>query len=364
MQSGVVLHPSALPPAAPPPPLLFDAAAMAEAGGPGPVAAQYAQKHAVDVHPVRLTGQLGWAYWCSSGIVAGQLRRAWGAQLYMPIRQQMIVLGWHCYLMLAQPTHPCRPFPLLPQETVPAAVQFCDTSMAGELKATGDGASVCWLSPDHALLCLRSGQLLQLALLQQAAGGGARKVTVARAGAAPQPSCCCSLGDGGATARGGQPPALVFLGSAAGDSLLVHASPAIAASEATPAAVGTKRPADGGDSSLPTSKRLRLESFDAAVDATELERGGADVAGSAAGAAAQEGSAAAAAAAGGGSDSEDEEALIYGTALLAPTADAPAAPQQQLQRYQLKVLDSLANIGPVRDFVLADASAGEGAALL
>jgi len=52
MQSGVVLHPSALPPAAPPPPLLFDASAMAEAGGPGPVAAQYAQKHAMDVHPV------------------------------------------------------------------------------------------------------------------------------------------------------------------------------------------------------------------------------------------------------------------------------------------------------------------------
>ena len=54
MQSGVVLHPSALPPAAPPPPLLFNATAMAEAGGPGPVAAQYAQKHAMDVHPVRL----------------------------------------------------------------------------------------------------------------------------------------------------------------------------------------------------------------------------------------------------------------------------------------------------------------------
>lgn len=249
---------------------------------------------------------------------------------------------------------------------MPAAVQFCDTRMAGELKATGDGASVCWLSPDHALLCLRSGQLLQLALLQQAAGGGARKVAVARAGAAPQPSCCCSLGDGsGATARSGQPPALLFLGSAAGDSLLVRASPATAASKATPAAVGAKRPAEGGDSSLPTSKRLRLESFDAAVDATEPERGGADAAGGAAGAtAAQDGTAAAAAAAaGGGSDSEDEEALIYGTALLAPTADAPAAPQQQLQRYQLKVLDSLANIGPVRDFVLADASAGEGAAL-
>lgn len=91
MQSGVVLHPSALPPAAPPPPLLFDAAAMAEAGGPGPVAAQYAQKHAVDVHPVRPTGQLGWAVRCSSGILAGRLRRARGAQLCLPIRQQMIV---------------------------------------------------------------------------------------------------------------------------------------------------------------------------------------------------------------------------------------------------------------------------------
>ncbi len=262
----------------------------------------------------------------------------------------------------ANPSSLASPLLVAAQETVPAAVQFCDASMAAELKATGDGASVCWLSPDHALLCLRSGQLLQLALLQQAAGGGARKVAVARAGAAPQPSCCCTLGDGsGSTASSSHPPALLFFGSAAGDSLLVRASPAAAAADTTPAAAGTKRPADGSDSGLPTSKRLRLESFEAAVDAAEP-----GAAGSNDSSAAQEGAAAAAAegaSGGAGSDSEDEEALIYGTALLAPTADAPAAPQQQLQRYQLKVLDSLANIGPVRDFAIADASTGASCAV-
>lgn len=75
-------------------------------------------------------------------------------------------------------------------------------------------------------------------------------------------------------------------------------------------------------------------------------------------------------------DSEDEEAMIYGTALIAPAAPAaaptagggggtgggPGAGQlpgaaPQLQRYQLKVLDSLANIGPVRDFTIAEPGA-------
>lgn len=51
-QTGVVLHPSVLPPAAPPPPLAFDPRAMAEAGGPGPAAAAYAKRHAMDVQPV------------------------------------------------------------------------------------------------------------------------------------------------------------------------------------------------------------------------------------------------------------------------------------------------------------------------
>lgn len=53
-QTGVVLHPSALLPSTPPPPLTFDPGVMAEAGGPGPAAAEYARQHAMDVHPVRL----------------------------------------------------------------------------------------------------------------------------------------------------------------------------------------------------------------------------------------------------------------------------------------------------------------------
>lgn len=265
------------------------------------------------------------------------------------------------------------------QETVPAAVRFCDASQAAALKVTADGASVCWLSPESALLCLRSGQLLQLALLPQQAGGSARHLAVARAGAAQHPSCCCSLsgahraphmpGSAAAAAAGQAPqPALVFLGSAAGDSLLVRATPA--------AAAGTKRPAEAatgaageedGTADEPASKRLRLEGIEVGSAAAAVEA-------TAAAAAAAQGAAAAAAearaAAGGGpagSDSEDEEALIYGTALYSSAAGvAPAAaaavptPSWQLQRYQLKVLDSLANIGPLRDFAVAEPAAGAG----
>lgn len=238
-------------------------------------------------------------------------------------------------------------------------MQFCDTSQAAELKVTVDGASVAWIAPDTGLLCLRSGQLLQVVLQQQVAGGGAQRVVVARAGAAPQPSCVCSLGGAGAAGVPALPlqqqpePALVFLGSAAGDSLLVRAAPILPAG---------KRPADAAEAAeleAAPSKRMRLEGFDAAVAAPAAD--------SAAAAAAaeqrqqQEDAAAAAAAA---SDTEDEEALIYGTALMPATtalcaAGAAAAPAAvQPPQYQLKVLDSLANIGPLRDFAVAEAAGG------
>jgi hypothetical protein len=243
------------------------------------------------------------------------------------------------------------------QETLPAAVQFCDTSHASDLKVTADGASVCWLAPDTALLCLRSGQLLQLALLQQPAGGG-RRMALARAGAAPQPSCCCSLAR---NTSDGEQSALFFIGSTAGDTLLVRA--ATAASIA-----GAKRSADkaaavaAGEAqgSEPAAKRLRLESIDgAALGGSGAAPGGASAPGTAAQQLVDAAAATFADPAAAGSDSEDEEALIYGTALMASagTAAAPApAPTaaSQLQRYQLNVLDSLANIGPVRDFSIAD----------
>lgn len=75
-QTGVVLHPSALPPRAPPPQLnLFDARAMQAAGGPGPAAALYARDHATDVFPVSAC-RSGWPDWC--------VQRVGACQLYTP----------------------------------------------------------------------------------------------------------------------------------------------------------------------------------------------------------------------------------------------------------------------------------------
>ena len=387
--TGVVLHPSALPPAAAPPPLRFDVHAMAEAGGPGPAAAQYAEKHALDVHPV--SGGEGES---DAGAVVVHVGCAGGARGAVAWTAQALAACGAASATREPTAHP----PALQQETLPAAVQFCDGSQAAELKVTADGSCVAWLAPDSAMLCLRSGQLLQLAVLQQPGTGGDRRLAVARAGAAPPASRACSLtGDGGAVLQGGERhAALLFLGSAAGDSLLVSAATPAAAVK--PAA-GTKRPdsqevgeAEGGGKGAATeqaaSKRMRLESIE------EVAGGAGGAGGEGAGqqqqqqqqpvpgaahhvavpaAAAQQQqqggvqppAPAAAAAAAGGYDSEDEEALIYGTALIAPAGAAPpgaatataapAAPPQQLRRYQLRVLDSLANIGPVRDFAIADA---------
>ncbi|KAL4424540.1 hypothetical protein ABPG77_010120 [Micractinium sp. CCAP 211/92] len=323
-QAGVVLHPSVLPPRAPPQQLnLFDARAMQAAGGPGPAAAQYAREHAMDVFP----------------------------------------------------------------ETVPSAVQFCDSSQAGELRATADGASVCWLSRDTAVLCLRSGQLLQLTVVPKPGGGG-RALAVGRAGAAPQASCCCCLTQD----AGQQQAALLFLGSAAGDSLLVSATPSAGTKRQAEACAAAPASAEVGpeDHGRQEAKRLRLESME------EVAAGEGTAAAAAAGqeqsadSAQQaqqhqqqqqqqqqqtEGPAQAGGAAAADYDSEDEEAMIYGTALIAPAAAAAAtvpgageagtagaagataaaapAVEQQL-RYQMRVLDSLANIGPVRDVAIAD----------
>lgn len=223
---------------------------------------------------------------------------------------------------------------------------------------------MCWLSAESALLCLHSGQLLQLSLLAAAAGGAARRLEVARAGAAPPPSCCCSLpGPGLGPSRPGlaeAQPALFFLGSAAGDSLLVRASPVEDQQQAAP-----KRATHGGGE--PATKRFRLESTEvggagASGAPPEAQNGTHDGPAGASAALAAVGSVSAQAAAA-ASDSEDEEAMIYGVALGdGGGAARPAAATQQVQRYQLKVLDSLANIGPVRDFAVAEASVGGSAA--
>lgn len=68
-----------------------------------------------------------------------------------------------------------------------------------------------WLTPSVLLLALASGQLLLLSL--EVAAGAVHKIGLQKASNGPVASCACRLGQ-----------SHVFLGSWAGDSLLLHAA--------------------------------------------------------------------------------------------------------------------------------------------
>ncbi|KAI8464986.1 MAG: CPSF A subunit region-domain-containing protein [Monoraphidium minutum] len=183
------------------------------------------------------------------------------------------------------------------------------------LELEADGARGAWVAPNVLLLGLKTGQLVMVSLRFEGGGAAATKIAVAPAGGGPAVSCACSLG-----------PMLLFLGSWAGDSLLVRcATPAMLAAAAAAAAGG------GGGGMAPPAKRPRL----ARLASVDMGGGG-----------------------GGGGGKEEEEGEEEYRAALGRAASvsevAAKAAAADGGRYSLKVLDSFPCLGPMRDLVTAD----------
>jgi cleavage and polyadenylation specificity factor subunit 1 len=213
-----------------------------------------------------------------------------------------------------------------------AALQFCDTSTAG-WNLECDAAHAVWLSRSTAMVGLKTGQMILVEVVRL--GGGTVKIRVAKAGAAPAASAMTVLS-----------PSVAFIGSCAGDSLLIGCTLSTSATTATskksPAA--TQGGADGGGSGeAPDAKRRRLESSDAdhVKEATRAEEGNDDDA-------LNENKE-------GESEDEDEEALLlYGAEGDDTNTTTTAASSV---RCTLRVLDSFIGIGPVRSLVSSTSGA-------
>lgn len=213
------------------------------------------------------------------------------------------------------------------------ALAFCDTSTAG-WNLECDAAHAVWLSRSTAMVGLKTGQLLLVEIVRL--GGGTVKVRVAKAGAAPAASAMTVLS-----------PSVVFIGSSAGDSLLVGCTLSIGVT-----AAATKKstaiqsdPAVAVDGEAPDVKRRRLESADAdhVKEATEEAmdtEGNADE-----GQEIKE------------DESEDEEALLLYGAEGDDTNDGTSGASSV--RCYLRALDSFIGIGPVRSLV-SSASGSSG----
>lgn len=191
-----------------------------------------------------------------------------------------------------------------------SVLAFCDTSPAG-WNLECDAAHGTWLSRSTALLGLKTGQLLLVEVARQ--GGGSVKLRVAKAGAAPV-----------ASAMAGLSPSLVFIGSVAGDSLLVGCS--LSGAHHQPLAVNTSIPDGNGDRD---AKRRRLESADA--DKAEGQPDDVMI--------------------------DEEEVLLYGEVddLSSRGGTSGAAHL----RCSLKVVDSFIGIGPIRAMASSVSGASE-----
>ena len=181
-----------------------------------------------------------------------------------------------------------------------SVLSFCDTSTAG-WNLECDAAHAAWLSRSTALLGLKSGQLLLIEVARQ--GGGAVKLHVAKAGAAPR-----------ASAMSGLSHSLLFIGSIAGDSLLVG----FTLSGDVPNAQTNQQSEQFGNGRDP--KRRRLESADADHAEGQPE-----------------------------DDAmiDDEELQLYGD-IDDPTPGGSHSGSGHRLRCSLRVVDSLVGIGPMR----------------
>jgi cleavage and polyadenylation specificity factor subunit 1 len=170
---------------------------------------------------------------------------------------------------------------------VSECIKFCDKSMA-ESNLECDAARATWLNDNTALLCLKHGQLLLLVLEKR---GGSVTIKVAKAGSAPPPSAACTLASD-----------LIFLGSLAGDSLVVKLSLAVHGLNT-----------DDGDAKqqLPPSKRQKTDTNDDEED-----------------------------------DSMDEEEMfVYGM-------EDDDAGYSAMPSYKMIVADTLLNHGPINDIII------------
>jgi len=220
---------------------------------------------------------------------------------------------------------------LAPQAAA-AALSFCDASWA-EWNLDCDAARLVWISQTIGLLGLKTGQLV---LVELARSAGTWHVRVARAGAAPQPSCMAAL-----------TPSIVFIGSVAGDSLLVKCTLELKKDQKTAAIAIHSMTADGtgtpageagqGAEDGAAAKRRRLES----ADADPVVEGG-------------PGSETAAEA----EDADDVDALLYGNVYVDAHGGIASGSKDGAAdlRCSLRVLDSFMSIGPARSLAASGAA--------
>jgi len=186
-----------------------------------------------------------------------------------------------------------------------------------------DGARGTWISPNAMLMGLKTGQLVVISLRFDGSSTTATKISVTPVGGGPVISGACCLG-----------PTLVFLGSWAGDSLLVRCTSPVALAAAT-----ANAGAGAGGQKAPAAKKRRLSRL-ASIDMGGDEEGG-DSKRTATAAAA----AAVAAVAGEGEEGEGEEGDDVYRAALGRAASvstvAAAAAVADGGRYSLKVCIAL-----------------------
>lgn len=218
-----------------------------------------------------------------------------------------------------------------------AALTFCDASTAG-WNLECDAAHAIWLSRSTAMVGLKTGQILLVEVVRL--GGGTVKIRVAKAGAAPVASAMTVLS-----------PSVAFIGSCAGDSLLVgftlSTSSAVGTAAANKSTTNQSEAAgaggEEGEGEAQDAKRRRLESADAdhVKKATE-EAANKDDSGNEGKAVKED-------------ESEDEEALLLYGAEGGDTNDSTSGASSI--RCYLRVLDSFIGIGPVRSLVSSTSGA-------
>jgi len=222
-------------------------------------------------------------------------------------------------------------------EVLPAIASRCDPATAA-FNLELDGAVVTWLDKGTALLGLKTGRLVTASLKFSA--GVVRDILIHGVGSGSVCSCGTRISDD-----------LLFLGSWSGDSLLVRYLPVLEDEAAerdmmAPSARDSKFGSGADDVRMP--KRQKLEAVSEIEGAAEEDVEG-------------EGKEEAVVKV---EDENDDADDLYGDASVGDaspktpggTSKSPFASATQPKRYNLKVLDSLMCLGPIRDLCVMEAS--------